>query len=94
MDEPCLKKRRLQAIGTAKVSVSDWIQAQLQDLDFSEQVINAVKESLRGYTRAALLEASVENLKKALPDSCDRPTRVAVAQSLHNRIHQLSTQAP
>ena len=73
--------------------VPNWIREQICDLEYDEDIANKVVNALSGYRRKGLMEASEENLRKALANEFSASADcIAIAQSLFNRIQKGITQ--
>ena len=95
MGEPLPKRQRLADVEAVRAKVSEWLRGELLDLEYEEEDVTIVTAALAGYTRRALLEASVAQLTEAImKQTTDSARSTALAQSLYNRIHPEMQSSP
>ena len=69
--------------------IPNWIREQMCDLGYDEGVADKMAEALSFYSPSALAEASREDVVNALQQSFPNDgQRIAIAQSLYNRIQK------
>ena len=81
------KKRKLSEVQPEEVT--SWVREQMCDLQYDEDVAHKMAEALSFYRPSALAEASREDVLNALQQSFPNDgQRIAIAQSLYNRIQK------
>ena len=95
MGEPLLKRQRLADVEAGKAQVLEWLRGELLDLEYEEEDVTIVTAALAGYSRRALVEASVAHLTEAInTQTTDSARSTALAQSLYYRIHPEMQSSP